>query len=85
MQRFLALIIVLVASGLGACGGTVDLACDDVELYQLAEKRPRIQAPEDLDALDPIREVPLPEASPRPQRPPGSPCLDRPPTVTISN
>lgn len=66
--------------GLSACGG-VDLTCEDPEVYQLAERHDRIEAPEDLDDLEPLREMPLPEASPAPPRPPGSPCIDRPPSV----
>lgn len=66
--------------GLSACGD-VNLTCEDPELYQLAERHDRVEAPEDLDDLEPLREMPLPEASPAPPRPPGSPCIDRPPSV----
>jgi hypothetical protein len=77
--------VLILAAGLVACGGPVDISCDEVRLYQLAREGQRIRAPEGLDDLDPLREVPLPEASPRPERPEGSPCLDRPPAVTIGN
>ena len=75
----------LVIAALNACRGQMDLSCDEVSLYQLAAESERVRAPEDLDDLDPLREIPLPEASPRPDRPEGSPCLDRPPAVVIGN
>ena len=77
-----ALVVLLVA--LGGCGGT-ELTCDDVRVYQLAEETKRIEVPDDLDALDPLKEAPLPEASPRAEREPGSPCIDRPPAVKIGD
>ncbi len=77
----IAILVVLLA-GLGGCGG-VDLTCDEVRDYQLAEESPRIEAPDGLNDLDPLKEAPLPDASPRQDREPGSPCIDLPPEVTI--
>jgi hypothetical protein len=68
---------------LSACGKDLDLTCDDVETYQLAVAGQRVNVPDDLDPLDPLKEVPLPQASPRPERPADSACIDRPPKVTI--
>ncbi len=70
--------------GLSACGGPVELACDDVRVYQLAAEGKRVEAPDGLNDLEPLKEMPLPEASPQPQRPAGSPCLDLPPNIVIS-
>ena len=70
--------------GLSACGGPIELACDDVRTYQLATEGKRVKAPDDLNDLEPLMEMPLPEASPQPQRPVGSPCLDLPPNIVIS-
>ncbi len=70
-----------VLMGLSACGGDPVRSCDDPELYQLAERHEKIETPDDLDDLEPLREIPLPEASPAPARPPGSPCIDLPPGV----
>lgn len=69
--------------GLSACGGSVELTCDEVRIYQLAGQSKRVAAPDDLDELDSLKEMPLPEASPQPVRPAGSPCLDRPPDVKL--
>jgi hypothetical protein len=82
MTAFRITILVVLLAGLGGCGGT-DLTCDDVRAYQLAEEGKRIEAPDGLDDLDPVKEAPLPDASPRQEREPGSPCIDRPPDVTI--
>jgi len=74
------LLLIAAVAGLSACGGSKELTCDEGP-YRDAVNAPRIQVPEDLDSLEPLREIPLPEASPRPDRPEGSPCLDRPPTA----
>lgn len=75
--------IVLAAATLTAagCGGTVDRTCDEVRLYQMAREGKRLQVPENLDPLDELREIPLPQASPQDERPTGSPCLDIPPNI----
>jgi hypothetical protein len=67
---------------LNACGGK-DLTCDEVQFYQLSEEGKRVEAPEGLDDLDPLREMPLPEASPQAERPAGSDCFDRPPGIQL--
>ena len=74
----LVLVMLLVVS---ACGGNQTASCDDVQRYQLATEGKHIKTPDDLDELDPLREMPLPEASPREPRPEGSPCIDLPPSV----
>ncbi len=70
----------LILSGCGA-GGEIDNTCDEVRTYQLAAEGRRLDVPEDLDQLDEFREMPLPQASPRPPRQPGMPCLDLPPSI----
>lgn len=75
--------LTIVALCLGGCGGTLDIACDEQQYYQSAKVGKRVKAPEGLDDLDPLREMPLPEASPREPRPEGSPCFDRPPQIQL--
>jgi len=70
--------------GLAACSNNEPRSCDKVRRYQLAEEGERIETPDDLDGLEPLREMPLPEASPRPERPEGSPCIDLPPSILSS-
>ena len=76
----LAAVLALLA-GLSACRGSVDLTCDKESAYQLAVEGKRVESPDDLDDLDTLREMPLPDVSPRPPRPEGSPCIDMPPNV----
>ena len=71
--------------GIVACGGNETRSCDEVQAYQLAEEGKRVETPADLDPLNPLNEMPLPEASPRPPRPAGSPCIDLPPSVLTGN
>ena len=77
--------MVLLGAVLAGCGGAVELSCDEVETYQLAVEGKRVEVPADLDGLEPLREMPLPEASPRPPRPPNSPCIDLPPGVNLGS
>jgi uncharacterized lipoprotein len=71
----------IMALTLSACGGSADLTCDDEEVYQSAQSAPQLRVPEGMDNLDPLKEVPLPDASPRAPRPAGSVCLERPPVL----
>jgi len=75
------IILIACVVGLAACGGNKNLVCDEGP-YQSAVRAPRVQAPEGLDSLEPLREMPLPEPSPRPDRPEDAPCLDSPPSVS---
>ncbi|MDH3336512.1 MAG: hypothetical protein OEM85_01395 [Gammaproteobacteria bacterium] len=74
-----SIFLILIAS-LVACGGSSELTCDEGS-YKKAVRGPQVDTPADLDGLDPLKEMPLPSASPREDRPEGAPCLDMPPTV----
>ena len=67
---------------LAACGGEVDLTCDEPRRYQEAVLNERLRTPDDLDSPQPFKEMPVPEANPRPERPKGSPCLELPPRIS---
>jgi uncharacterized lipoprotein len=75
------LIFLSLIAGLAACGGQSELKCEEATVYLAAKQTPRVAAPDDLDNLDPIREMPLPEASPQKPRPAGSTCLEKPPAI----
>lgn len=81
MKQIRLISLTLALSVLSACFGGPDRTCEEVRLYQLAEEGRRLQTPEDLDELNELREIPLPQASPRGPRPEGSPCLDLPPNI----
>ena len=81
MKGLRQILLGLIALATGACAA--DLTCDDPQLYQDAVEGRRVTAPEDLDNLQSAREIQIPRASPRDPRPPGSPCLDLPPTLSV--
>ena len=81
MKQIAWICVAVGMAALSGCGGTPDKSCDEVRLYQLAAEGKRIETPDDLDELNALKEIPLPQASPRPPRPAGSPCLDLPPSI----
>jgi len=72
-----------IAIALGACSSVE--TCEEPEFYESAQGGKRIEAPDDLDNLAANREMVIPDASPRPPRPPGSGCMDRPPTLSTGS
>ena len=83
MRNTNLLVLVALLAGVSACGGND--TCDEEQRYQLAAEGKRLETPDDLDDLEPLREMPLPQASPRPPPPEGSPCIDLPPSVLSDN
>ena len=77
MRLLFPLVGVLLIAG---CGGDSMMTCDEGP-YQAAVRAPRVVAPDGLDNLDPLDEVPLPEASPREEGADEGPCLESPPQV----
>ncbi len=72
--------LALLATLCTACGGQ-QLTCDDPQAYQASVEVEKIRAPDGLDALAESKEMDIPRASPQDPRPPGSPCLELPPTI----
>lgn len=77
------LVGMLLCFGVAGCGGNATRSCDEALRYLDAVDGKRVESPEGLSQLDPVKEIPLPEASPRAARPSGAPCLDLPPGTTI--
>jgi len=75
------LILLSLVAGLTACGGQAELKCEDGSTYMGAAMAPRVKAPDDLDDLDVLKEMPLPEASPQKPRAADSTCLEKPPKI----
>lgn len=73
------LFLVSLPAYLTACGGSPDITCDDPQRYQASREGQRIVAPDGLNDLSANSEMKIPDSSPTEPRPPGSPCLDRPP------
>ena len=78
-------VLLMVVLGIAGCGGNETLSCDEVREYQLAVEGKRVETPADLDSLEPLREIPLPQASPQAARPDGSPCIDMPPEIRLGD
>lgn len=79
-MMFARLIMIAVLFAIAACGESKMLECDSGP-YLTAVRAPKVQAPEGLDNLDPMNELPLPAASPRDPRPADGPCLEHPPQI----
>ncbi|MEM8814998.1 MAG: hypothetical protein AAGE85_04185 [Pseudomonadota bacterium] len=79
------LICLIVASILAGCGSKTEFvrSCDEERRYEQAQAHDPLSVPEDLDEPDPLKAMPLPEAAPGAERPPGSPCLELPPGVNV--
>lgn len=79
MRSLVSMTVALLIAG---CGGETAMTCDEGP-YQAAVRAPKVAAPEGLDDLDPLNEVPLPEASPREDGGYEGPCLESPPQILI--
>jgi uncharacterized lipoprotein len=69
-----------VVAVLAGCGGSTEVTCDEGP-YLAAVRTPKVESPDGLDNLDPINEMPLPQASPQEPRPKDGSCLDQPPVI----
>ena len=83
MKRLRTVGLAGAVAALVGCGGVE--TCDEPEFYESAVEGKRIEVPGDLNGLAANKELAIPEPSPRAPRPPGSGCLDRPPTLNIDN
>ena len=81
MKLLKVAVITTIALLVTACGGTQE--CREPQRYEQARLSQPVQVPDGLDALDPSREMTIPEPSPREPRPADAPCLEYPPTILI--
>lgn len=83
MKMIRSLVPLVVLCGLSACGGdkVVDQTCDEPQRYQMAAIGNRVEPPEGLDPLNEYEEMPIPRAQDASVRPPGSRCVELPPSV----
>ena len=72
---------------LSACGGEdlINQSCDEPQRYQSVVPSKRVEAPEGLDPLSEFAEMPIPKPEDAPVRPPGSRCIELPPSIGSSN
>lgn len=77
--------VLVAGTALAACGGSKDLTrkCNKQRLYQEAQAHEKLEVPDDLDELDELKEMPLPEAAPVSEREAAeTSCLKLPPGMT---
>ena len=70
-------------AGLSACIGDAEInyACDEPQRYQAVAPGRKVVPPEGLDSLNEFAEMPIPKAEGAPERPPGSRCIELPPSI----
>ena len=76
-----------VAGILSGCGGkdVINYSCDEPQRYQAAHAGKRIEAPEGLDQLNELAEMPVPKAEGAVDRPTGSRCIELPPKINTGS
>ena len=79
-MRWARLMLLAGVITMAACGGAQEIECEH-GTYKEAVRSPRVKAPEGLDDLDRIKEMPIPTASPQEPRDEDGRCLEMPPTV----
>ena len=84
MTRIGLLGVLVVVVSLVACGGnkTREVDCEANLKYQNRVEGKRVVAPEGLDQLDDLAELPIPRADPNAPKPPAGVCNDEPPVIS---
>ena len=87
MTAIRLIVMLAILGGLSACrgDGSINTTCDELQRYQSVTAGKRVDAPEGLDPLNEFAEMPIPKAEGAPIRPPGSRCIELPPSAGISN
>jgi len=85
MNKSLRVAAVLITGmAISGCGGNdtvVTADCDEGLKYQNRTVGKRVVAPEGLDQLEEIAEMPIPKADPEAAKPVPGKCVDMPPRV----
>ena len=87
MRVILPLAVLALSLALTACGGrdTKEVDCEKNLKYQNRVAGKRVVAPEGLDQLDPLKEMPIPSADPGAPQPVPGKCDDMPPIIPVGN
>lgn len=81
MRKLLLVTAITAASTLFGCGGDdmINYTCDEPQRYQAVQPVKRVEAPEGLDPLNRLAEMPIPKPENVTERPAGSRCIELPP------
>jgi len=80
-MNYVRLILLMISlAALGACSGS--RTCEKEQSYQRARLGQPIVVPDDLDELESVKELKIPEPSGQPPRPDDAGCIDKPPGVS---
>ena len=74
---------VAVLVGIAGCIGDpeINYTCDEPQRYQAVAPGRKVVPPDDLDPLNEFAEMPIPKAEDAPVRPPGTRCIELPPSI----
>lgn len=83
MMKWRQLVFLLILAILSACGSNEpkEVNCDANLKYQNRVEGPRVVAPEGLDQLNVLVEMPIPRADPNAPKMPEGVCNDKPPII----
>jgi len=81
MRMFWWVATIITAATLSGCGGDdlINYSCDEPQRYQAVKPTKRVEAPEGLDPLNELAEMPIPKPENVTERPKGSRCIELPP------
>ena len=84
MTRIWLLAVAALLTSLTACGGndTKEVDCAANLKYQNRVEGKRVVAPEGLDQLNELAEMPIPRADPNAPQLPSGVCIDEPPILS---
>ena len=83
MTKYRLLAALSMALLVSACGGNEprEIQCEANLIYQDRTEGQRVVAPEGLDQLNPLMEMPIPRADPNAPQTPEGKCNDMPPVI----
>ena len=81
-MKFIGIGVVTLIGITGCMGNPEDnYTCDEPQRYQAVSPAKRVVSPEGLDPLNEFAEMPIPKSEGAPVRPPGSRCIELPPSI----
>lgn len=81
MRMYWRAATIIAATVVSGCGGDdlINYSCDEPQPYQAVQPSKRVEAPQGLDPLNVLAEMPIPKPENVTERPKGSRCIELPP------